>query len=75
MGGDIGCGMLAVAFDVEAAVLKNPKLAAQLLKELGRVMPARRRNRDAVLMQPAENVNEPLSHASLEAVRRKEGEI
>jgi tRNA-splicing ligase RtcB (3'-phosphate/5'-hydroxy nucleic acid ligase) len=75
VGGDIGCGMLAVAFDVEAAVLKNPKIAAQLLKELGRVIPARRRNRDAVLTQPTENVNEPLSHAILEAIRRKEGEI
>src|SRR6516165_2315199 len=31
VGGDIGCGMLAVAVDVEAAALKNPKTAAQLL--------------------------------------------
>ena len=54
VGGDIGCGMLAVAVDVEASALKNPKVAAQLLKELGRAVPARRRNRDAVLPQPAE---------------------
>ena len=25
VGGDIGCGMLAVAVDVEASALKNPK--------------------------------------------------
>jgi len=75
VGGDIGCGMLAVAVDAEAAALKNPKIAAQLLKELGRAVPARRRNRGAVLAQPAELVNEPLSHVSLEAMRRKEGEI
>jgi len=75
VGGDIGCGMLAVAVNAEATELKNPRVAAQLLKELGRAIPARRRNRDAVLTQPAELVNEPLSHASLETMRRKEGEI
>ena len=75
VGGDIGCGMAAVAVDMEAAALKNPKIAAQLLTELGRALPARRRNRDAVLTQPVELANRPLSHASLEAMRRKEGEI
>jgi len=75
VGGDIGCGMLAVAVDVEAAALKNPKIAAQLLNELGRAIPARRRNRGALLAQPVELTNDPLSHASLEAIRRKEGEI
>jgi tRNA-splicing ligase RtcB len=75
VGGDIGCGMLAVAFDLEAAALRNPKIAAQLLNELGRAVPARRRNRDAVLAQPVELTNDPLSHTSLEAIRWKEGEI
>ncbi len=37
--------------------------------------PARRRNRNAVIPQPAEIVNEPLSHASLEAIRQREAEI
>jgi len=41
VGGDIGCGMLAVAVDLEAAALKNPRIAAQLLNELGRAVPAR----------------------------------
>ena len=75
VGGDIGCGMLAVAVDLEASSLKNPKAAAQLLNELGRAIPPRRRNRDAVLTQPAELQNEPLSHPSLDASRRREGEI
>ena len=48
VGGDIGCGMLAVAVDVEAAALKNPKTAAQLLNDFGRAIPSRRRNRNAV---------------------------
>jgi len=75
VGGDIGCGMLAVAIDLEVAALKNPKTAAQLLNGLGRAIPTRRRNRNAVLTQPVELANDPLSHASLEAIRRKEGEI
>src|SRR5437899_5964712 len=49
VGGDIGCGMLAVAVDVEASALMNPKTAAQLLNEIGRVVPSRRRNRNAVI--------------------------
>jgi RNA-splicing ligase RtcB len=48
VGGDIGCGMLAVAVDREAGALKNPKIAVQLLSELGCAIPARRRNRDSM---------------------------
>src|ERR1019366_10436549 len=54
VGGDIGCGMLAVAVDVEASALKNPKTAARLLNEIGCAVPSRRRNRNAVIPQPAE---------------------
>jgi tRNA-splicing ligase RtcB len=75
VGGDIGCGMLAVAVDVEASVLKNPKTAAQLLNEIGRAIPSRRRNRNAVIPQPADTANDRLSHAHLESIRQKEGEI
>jgi tRNA-splicing ligase RtcB len=75
VGGDIGCGMLAVAVDVDASALKNPKTAAQLLNEIGRAVPSRRRNRNAVIPQPAEIPRDPLSHARLEAIRQKEGEI
>jgi tRNA-splicing ligase RtcB len=75
VGGDIGCGMLAVAVNLEAVALKNPRVAAQLLNELKTAVPARRRNRNAVLTQPADLGNEPLSHPSLEAIRRREGYI
>src|SRR5215471_3043245 len=43
VGGDIGCGMLAVATDLEAPALDNPRTAGQVLQELGRAVPARRR--------------------------------
>jgi tRNA-splicing ligase RtcB len=75
VGGDIGCGMLAVAVDVEAAALTNPKTAAHLLNEIGRAVPSRRRNRNAVIPQPAEITSDLLSHASLEAIRQRDGEI
>lgn len=75
VGGDIGCGMLAVATDVEASVLKNPKSAAHLLNEIGRAVPSRRRNRSAVISQPPQIANDQLSHAHLESIRQKEGGI
>src|SRR5439155_16474448 len=75
VGGDIGCGMLAVAIDAEASALKNPKTAAQLLNEIGRAVPSRRRNRNAVIPQPAEVASDSLSHPRLEAMRHSEGEI
>jgi len=45
VGGDIGCGMLAVATDLDATALNNPRSAGQVLSELSRAVPARRRNR------------------------------
>jgi tRNA-splicing ligase RtcB len=75
VGGDIGCGMLAVGLDVEAAALENPRAAGEVLADLGRAVPARRRNRRAVVAQPEDLAAESLSHASLESVRRNEGAI
>src|SRR3982750_1134951 len=49
VGGDIGCGMLTVALDVDAGSLDSPKMAGQVLADLGRAVPARRRNRGAVI--------------------------
>src|ERR1700751_4569918 len=49
VGGDIGCGMLAVAVDVEASALKNPKTAAKFRNERGRAGPFRMHNRNAVI--------------------------
>ncbi len=75
VGGDIGCGMLAVAVDVEVSALKNPKTAAHLLNEIGRAVPSRRRNRNPVIPQPAAIADDRLSDARLESIRQKEGEI
>jgi tRNA-splicing ligase RtcB (3'-phosphate/5'-hydroxy nucleic acid ligase) len=75
VGGDIGCGMLAVGFDVDATALKDPGVAGGVLAGLGRAVPARRRNRREAIATPLELANATLSHPSLEAIRRKEGLI
>ena len=73
VGGDIGCGMLAVGLDVDAAPFRNPKIAGAVLAELGRAVPARRRNRRTTICQPEDLENDTLSHPSLESFRRSEG--
>src|ERR1700720_3934601 len=40
VGGDIGCGMLAVALDLEAASFEDPQIAGRVLNEIGRAVPA-----------------------------------
>ena len=75
VGGDIGCGMLAVGFDVEAAALKDPGTAGRVLAGLGRAVPARRRNRRATIAPPPELTAKVLSHPRLERMRRNEGLI
>jgi len=75
VGSDIGCGMLAVALDVEATALAPPRVAGQVLSDLNRAVPARRRNRREIVSQPGDLASETLSHTSLESVRRREGAI
>jgi tRNA-splicing ligase RtcB len=75
VGGDIGCGMLAVALDVEAACLRDPRIAGHILAELGRAVPARRRNRRTMIPQPEDVASSALSNPRLEAIRRNEGAI
>lgn len=75
VGGDIGCGMLAIALDVEATVLEDPGIAARVLAALGRAVPARRRNRRSTIAQPDDVATMTLSQTSLEATRRNAGAI
>ncbi|WP_321475948.1 RtcB family protein [uncultured Paludibaculum sp.] len=75
VGGDIGCGMLAVAFDVEAAALAPPGVARQILADLRHAVPSRRRNRREAIPQPEDLSSGRLTHPSLESARRTEGAI
>lgn len=60
VGGDIGCGMLAAPFDIEAAVLDVPATAGRVLAQLAERIPARRRVRRQLIAMP-----EPLQAATL----------
>lgn len=73
VGGDIGCGMLAVAFDTAAGLLEDPSLAGRALAQLGRLVPARRRNRSKLAPLPADLSDAALTHTKLNAIRRDEG--
>jgi tRNA-splicing ligase RtcB len=75
VGGDIGCGMLAVGVDMEASALRDPGIAGRVLAGLGGAVPARRRNRRTAIAPPSDLTTAPLSHQSLEAMRRNEGVI
>jgi tRNA-splicing ligase RtcB (3'-phosphate/5'-hydroxy nucleic acid ligase) len=75
VGGDIGCGMLAVALDLEAAALNSPKVAGQVLAGIGRAVPARRRNRRDVIAQPDDVARAELSDPRLRSIFRKEGAL
>jgi tRNA-splicing ligase RtcB (3'-phosphate/5'-hydroxy nucleic acid ligase) len=75
VGSDIGCGMLAVGFDAEAAAVADPRAAGRILAGIARAVPAARRRRDAVIQPPDEVRDGPLSHPRLESIRRKEGMV
>lgn len=75
VGGDIGCGMLAVSLDREPDSLGDPRVAGRLLAELGRAVPTRRRNRRTVIQQPEDVANASLSDPRLESIRRNEGAL
>jgi tRNA-splicing ligase RtcB (3'-phosphate/5'-hydroxy nucleic acid ligase) len=75
VGSDIGCGVLAVPFDIGADALADPATAGQVLANLARAVPARRRHRKAIMVAPCDLGGVALSHPQLEAVRRRQGEL
>ncbi len=75
VGGDIGCGMLAVALDADSSALASARTAGQILAELGRAIPAHRRNRRATLPQPVALTAHALSHPPLAALARSTGTL
>lgn len=74
VGGDIGCGMAAIPFKSEAAVLENASAAEALLKELRARIPTIRHPRKTMqsgLPSPLDDL--PLSHPRLEKLKRRDG--
>jgi tRNA-splicing ligase RtcB (3'-phosphate/5'-hydroxy nucleic acid ligase) len=75
VGGDIGCGMAAIAFDASASALDSPATAARLLDGLHRAIPVMRHShRNAPPMPPALASRE-LEHPALRAVRAREAPL
>ena len=75
VGGDIGCGMLAVPFDAGADVLADPVRAAETLKALYGAVPSMRRHRAAAVRYPHDVAPGDLSHGALQAVAKTEGQL
>ena len=75
VGGDIGCGMLAVATNSTAERLRDPRAAGLILAGLAKATPSRRRNRQAVVAQPYDLDSVELSSSRLESIRRSEGTL
>lgn len=63
VGGDIGCGMLAVPFDAEVASIGEPRVAGQILARLGNLIPSRRRHRRRTIAMPGDLSRPTLSDA------------
>jgi tRNA-splicing ligase RtcB len=75
VGGDIGCGVLAVPFDVSADRLAEPAIAGRVLAKLADAVPARRWNRKMTMEPPHDVASDTLSYPRLDAVWRKQGTL
>src|SRR5262245_44661765 len=75
VGGDIGCGVAAIAFDGEASALQDERAAAAVLAGLYRTVPIVHRSRKSAVGLPAGLASRPLSAPALEALKRREGPL
>lgn len=76
VGGDIGCGMAAMPFQAEAALLDNASAAEALLKGLHVRIPAIRHPRKTMQAGlPSHLADLPLSHPRLEKLKLRDGLI
>lgn len=73
VGGDIGCGMAAVAFDCGADVLASASAADRVFGSLGDAIPINRHHRAREL--PHDLQSAALSHPRLEAVKRRDARV
>jgi len=75
VGGDIGCGMAAMAFDAPADRLDNASDAARLLEALYESIPIVRQNRARRVPLPAVLRQQSLSDHALEHTKAREGPL
>ena len=75
VGGDIGCGMLAIAFDADATALRDPTRAAALLRGIAGAVPPMRRHRRRAIPYPRQLHEMELSHDALGSLREGEASL
>jgi tRNA-splicing ligase RtcB len=76
VGGDIGCGMLAMAFDAPAASVRDdPAVAGRVLRALAGAVPVMRRHRRRLAPWPDILREHRPSQGALEAVARDEATL
>lgn len=73
VGGDIGCGMLTLAFDAEAGVIDNERAAARLLASLRVAVPSNKHRGRRTLPESLRRLS--LSHHRLERLAEREGRV
>jgi tRNA-splicing ligase RtcB len=75
VGGDIGCGMAAVAFDAEAAAIDNEQAAARMLAGLYARVPTNRHSTRTQPDWPAELAAATLSDPRLDKLKQRDGRV
>ncbi|HEX4053652.1 MAG TPA: RtcB family protein [Tepidisphaeraceae bacterium] len=75
VGGDIGCGMLAMAFNASADMLPDAGHAGAVLRLLDQKIPSQRRNRTRTLPLPSTLKPNDLSRPSLRSLAEGEGKL
>lgn len=75
VGGDIGCGMLARAFDAHADVLADRHRAAIVLSDLIAAIPILRHHRSTAPRLPPALADTTLSQGRLEALKQREAAL
>ncbi|THJ10944.1 MAG: RtcB family protein [Nitrospira sp. CG24C] len=76
VGGDIGCGMAAVRFDTEAALLSDEWTAAKVLHGLIRTIPSIRHGAATAVYRLPEHLRDvPLSDQCLEKLKQRDARV
>lgn len=75
VGGDIGCGMLALGFDTDASALRRGEVAGQILRALCERIPAMRRNRRFASALPSDLPIDDLSCESIRSFARSDASL
>lgn len=75
VGGDIGCGMLAIPLEGQAGSIGDPRIAGRVLAHLGNSIPARRRHRRRTLPMPDDLSRPMLSDSRLESLWKTTGAL